>query len=246
MKGTLYGLGLGPGDPELITAKALRLLRTIPILAWPAPDTGSSFVRSIAAPHLVDLPPRLEIPIRVPMLPNPSPAIKIYDQAAEIIASHLEQGHDVALLCEGDPFFYGSFIYLFQRLAERFPIEVVPGVSSLTAAAAALCMPLATRNQCLSILPAPMGAEALRAGLEHCDVAAIIKLGRYFTMVRTVLEELELLSFARYIAHATLEKQHKQPIKTIDPTQVPYFSMILVQHQKAPENSQDTSFIQKT
>ena len=135
MTGKLYGVGLGPGDPELLTLKALRILKSVPVIAWPAPDEGHSFARSIAADHLPG--GQVEIAIRVPMRVERFPAQEIYDRAAEEIAAHLDAGRDVAVLCEGDPFFYGSFMYLFERLAGRYETEIVPGVSSIMAAGAA-------------------------------------------------------------------------------------------------------------
>ncbi len=131
MSATLYGLGIGPGDPDLITIKALRILQAVPVIAYPAPETGDSLARSIVSPHLNG--DQQEIPIRMPMLSARFPAQAVYDWAAEAIGSHLEAGSDVAVLCEGDPFFYGSFMYLFARMAARHTVEVIPGVSSLMA-----------------------------------------------------------------------------------------------------------------
>jgi precorrin-2/cobalt-factor-2 C20-methyltransferase len=133
MTGTAYGMGVGPGDPELITLKAHRILRACPVVAYPAPDQGDSLTREIVAPHLPG--EQTEIAIRIPMVSERFPAQAIYDQAADDIGAHLDAGRDTAILCEGDPFLYGSFMYLFARLAERFPVEVIPGVSSLTASA---------------------------------------------------------------------------------------------------------------
>ncbi len=131
--GRLYGLGVGPGDPELLTLKALRLLRTVPVVAYPAPEHGDSFARSIVAAWIEGH--QREIAIRFPMRPGPPP-VGIYETAAVALAAELESGRDVALLCQGDPLFYGSFINLLTRLAGRYRIEIVPGVSSLTAVAA--------------------------------------------------------------------------------------------------------------
>ena len=133
--GTLYGLGVGPGDPELLTLKALRILRTVPVLVYPAPVEGESMARAIAAEHLPG--GQAEIAIRMPLDAARFPAEEIYAAAAGEIAEHLRSGHDVAVLCEGDPFFYGSFMYLFARLADEHEVEIVPGVSSPMACAAA-------------------------------------------------------------------------------------------------------------
>ncbi len=226
MTGILYGLGIGPGDPELITLKALRLLRAAEVVAYPALEDGESLARSIVAEHLPG--GQLEIAIRVPFVVERSPAQEVYDRAAEELGGHLAAGRDVAVLCEGDPFFYGSFMYLFGRMAERFPVEVVPGVSSLTACAARLGTPLAARNDVLTVLPAPLDAELLEARLKSTDTAAIVKVGRHFSKVRRVLEKLDLAGRARYVERATMHNQRTLPLDEVDADAVPYFSMILV------------------
>src|SRR5215813_10793865 len=137
--GRLYGLGLGPGDPELVTLKALRLLRRAQVVAYPAPVGGASFARSIVASWIG--PHQREIAIGFPMQPGPPPA-EIYDAAAAAIAGELDSGRDVAFLCQGDPLFYGSFAPVLARLAPRYPVTVVPGVSSLGACAAAAAITL--------------------------------------------------------------------------------------------------------
>ena len=136
MGGKLYGVGVGPGDPELLTLKALRILRSVTVLAWPGPEKGPSLARDIIAEYLPGT--QREIAIRMPLLSAQFPADDVYDKAAIEIKDALDAGEDVAVICEGDPFFYGSFMYLFGRLANDRSIEVVPGVSSLTACAAAL------------------------------------------------------------------------------------------------------------
>ncbi|MFP6777908.1 MAG: precorrin-2 C(20)-methyltransferase [Alphaproteobacteria bacterium] len=227
-RGTLYGLGVGPGDPELLTLKALRILRAAPVLAYPAPIEGDSMARAIAALHLPG--GQTEIAIRMPLDAARFPAKEVYAAAAQNITGHLESGRDVAVLCEGDPFFYGSFMYLFARLAEAHHIEVVPGVSSPMACAAALGMPLAARNDVLSVLPAPLAEQLLKARLEACDAAAIVKVGRHIAKVRRLLKELGLESRARYIERASLVAERILPLsEAADPA--PYFSMILVHHR---------------
>jgi precorrin-2/cobalt-factor-2 C20-methyltransferase len=225
MTGTLYGLGIGPGDPELITVKALRLLQSAPVLAYPAPEQGDSLARAIVAGHLPG--GQTEIALRMPMVAARFPAQEVYDRAAEEIGGHLAAGRDVAALCEGDPFFYGSFMYLFGRVAERFPVEVVPGVSSLTACAAVLGAPLAARNDVLTVIPAPLEAQVLAQLLRDAEAAAIIKVGRHLQKVRKVLRVLGLLDRARYVERATMGEQRILPLQDVDAEAAPYFSMIL-------------------
>lgn len=227
MSGTLYGVGVGPGDPDLITLKALRILQTVPVLAWPAPLEGDSMARNIAAPHLDGH--HREIAMRMPMDVRRFPAQQVYDRAAEEIGAELEAGCDVAVLCEGDPFFYGSFMYLFGRMATRFRVEVIPGVSSLMATAAATGAPLAARNDVLTVLPAPLPEEELTRRLREAEAAAVIKVGRHLPKLRRALAAAGLSAAARYVGHATMaDRQTVCPLSDYEPETAPYFSMVLV------------------
>ena len=230
MSGTLYGIGVGPGDPDLITLKALRILQTVPVIAYPAPEQGDSLARSIAAPHIPH--GRREIVIRMPLDLQHFPDRGSYDKAAGQIAAALRGGEDVAVICEGDPFFYGSFMYLFDRLNADFPVQVVPGISSLMACASAAMMPLVARNETLMVLPAPMAEADLRARLSLVEAAAIIKLGRHTAKVIAILRDLDLLDGAHYIAHATMPDEVVQPLADVAVEDVPYFAMILVRRNE--------------
>lgn len=226
MSGTLYGLGVGPGDPELLTLKCLRLLRAAPVVAYPAPLDAPSFARSIVARWLS--PAQTEVAIRMPMEAARFPAQDVYDRAAVELAGHLDAGRDVAVLCQGDPFLYGSFMYLFGRLAERFPVEIVPGVSSLVAAAAAAQWPLAARDDVLTVLPATLDDAALERRLAGTDAAAIIKLGRHAARIRRLLDRLGLAASARYVERASLANERVLSLEAVGAAEAPYFSMILV------------------
>jgi precorrin-2/cobalt-factor-2 C20-methyltransferase len=158
-----------------------------------------------------------------------------YDIAAENIAQHLADGRDVAVLCEGDPMLYGSFMYIFNRLAHRFDTEVVPGISSTLASAAMLGVPLTYRNDVLSIMPATLDENTLRDRLAVADAAIIIKLGRHYAKVRSILEELGLYSRALYIERATMPNQVIRSITEVDPAEVPYWALILIPSQTNPQ-----------
>ena len=226
MTGKVIGIGVGPGDPDLITVMGARLLSVASVVAYPAPEDGDSLARSIAAPHLPE--GIQEIAIRMPLSANRFPVEAVYDNAAKKISNQLAQGDDVIVLCEGDPFFYGSFMYLFARLAEKWPVEVVPGVSSLTACAAVTGTALAALNDVLTVLPAPLPDETLRAQLNETDAAAIIKVGRHLPRIRSLLAELGLSGQARYIERATMANQALGTLDDNDEDAAPYFSMILV------------------
>lgn len=230
-KGRLFGLGLGPGDPELVTLKALRLLRAAQVVAYPAPEHGDSFARHIVAAWL-DRGQR-EIRVSFPMRPGPPPAA-IYQKAAAQLAAALDAGDDVAYLCQGDPLLYGSFTGVLTLLAARYTVAVVPGVSSLTACAAAAATPLVQRDETLSVIPAGLPEDALALRLAEADTAAIIKLGRHFPKLRRVLAQLGLLDGAIYVERASLPNQRIAPLATIEPASVPYFAMALV-HRKRSE-----------
>ena len=226
MNGTLYGVGIGPGDPELLTLKAVRLINECPVIAYPAPDTGDSLARAIAAPHIPD--GRHEIVIRTPMIAGNFPANDVYDHYAKEISGHLKQGQDVAVLCEGDPFLFGSFMYIFERLSAQFPVQVIPGVSSIGACAAAAGTPLVSRNQVLSIVPAPLAESDLKARIEAADAIAIMKVGRHLEKIRRVIDELGLSDGAQYVEHASMSNQKVCVLSELSETKAPYFSMILI------------------
>jgi precorrin-2/cobalt-factor-2 C20-methyltransferase len=223
----VWGIGVGPGDPELLTLKALRLIHTAEVIAYPAPEQGESFARSIVASHLSG--GQREIAIRMALGDGSFPKADVYDGAAAEILEEVAAGRRVAVLCEGDPFFYGSFIYLYERLVDRCPVAVVPGVSSLMACAGAAEAPLALRNQSLTVLPGPLPETELRRRLGQCEAAAIIKVGRHLRKICVILEELGLADRARYIERASLAAQRVLPVRQAGIGEAPYFSMILVQ-----------------
>jgi precorrin-2/cobalt-factor-2 C20-methyltransferase len=226
MSGVFYGLGVGPGDPELMTVKAWRIISTTPVLAYLCANGTESTARGIAKPFIPE--DIIEIAIDVPMRTERAPAQAAYDKGAAAIREHLAQGRDVAMLCEGDPFFYSSFMYIFSRLAGKFATAVVPGVSSITACAARIGRPLAARNEVLRVVPATLEAERLREELASCESAAIIKVGRHFAKVRDVLSDLGLTANAIAVDKATREGERIAPVADIDADSMPYFATILV------------------
>ncbi len=226
MKGILYGVGVGPGDPELMTVKTLRLVSTAKIIAYLSANGGESTARAIAAPFMPG--DAIEIAIDMPMRTEPAPAQQAYDQGAKQIAAHLRQGHDVVMLCEGDPFFYGSFIFMYERLSGEFETRVVPGVTSVSAAAAVAGLPLATRNAVIKVLPATLDTDRLRGELATVECAAIIKVGRHFTRIRNLLEALDLSHSATVVEKATHADQSIRRLVDVNESAVPYFTTILV------------------
>lgn len=227
MIGTLYGVGVGPGDPELMTVKAWRLVAGAEVIAYLCANGGESVALEIARPFL---PERYEaMAIDMPMRVEREPAQAAYDQGATAISEALNAGKDVIFLCEGDPFFYGSFMYLYERLHITHKVVVVPGVTSITAIAAELGQPLVKRDEVLKVLPATLSADKLRAELATSSSAAIIKVGRHFAKVKAVLAELGLSATA--VSHATQDKQSIRRVSEITEDALPYFTTILVRRK---------------
>ena len=243
MKGRLLGLGVGPGDPELITLKALRLLQSAPVVGYFVAKAkankgqgGNAF--GIIEAHLTDAQRRLPLvyPVTTEKLEPPltyeDVIADFYDTCAVQIAAELDAGRDVAVICEGDPFFYGSYMYLHDRLAERYEAEVVPGVCSMLGCASVLGTPLVYRNQSLSVLSGVLPEEELEQRLRSAEAAVVMKLGRNFDKVRRVLQRLGLAERAHYVERATMHNQQIVPLDQVDPLASPYFSMILMPGEK--------------
>jgi precorrin-2/cobalt-factor-2 C20-methyltransferase len=242
-KGRLLGLGVGPGDPELITLKALRLLQSASVVGYFVAKAkaskgqgGNAF--GIIEAHLTAAQRRLPLvyPVTTEKLEPPltyeDVIADFYDTCAAQIALELDAGRDVAVICEGDPFFYGSYMYLHDRLAERYEAQVVPGVCSMLGCASVLGTPLVYRNQSLSVLSGVLPEEELEQRLRTAEAAVVMKLGRNFDKVRRVLQRLGLAERAHYVERATMDNQQIVPLDEVDPLASPYFSMILVPGEK--------------
>ena len=241
MTGRLYGVGLGPGDPELITLKAARLIREADVVAYHAGRRGSSIARTIAAdlirPDVVE--EQLVYPVTTGITEHPGgyagAMADFYEESAARLAEHLQQGRDVVLLAEGDPLFYGSYMYMHDRLADRFHTEVVPGVTSVAAASAAVASPLVRQTDVLTVLPGTLPEPELARRLADTQGAVILKLGRTFPAVRRALEAAGRLGDASYVERASTGRQVVLPVKDVDPESVPYFSIIVVAGDTSPD-----------
>ena len=241
MKGRLYGVGLGPGDPELVTLKAARLIGEADVVAYHAGRAGSSIARRIAG----DLVPagtveeELVYPVTTGSAQHPGgyagAMADFYQESAARLAAHLEAGRDVVLLAEGDPLFYGSFMYMHDLLSDRFHTEVVPGVTSVAAASAAVASPLVRQTDVLTVLPATLPEPELARRLADTQGAVIMKLGRTFPAVRRALTAAGRLGDAFYVERASTEEQVVLPVKDVDPARVPYFSIIVVTGDSASD-----------
>ncbi|MER5650515.1 precorrin-2 C(20)-methyltransferase [Streptosporangium sp. NPDC002524] len=234
MTGRLWGVGLGPGDPELVTVKAARLIGEADVIAFHSARHGRSIARSVAAPYLREgqVEEALIYPLTTETTDHPGGyqgAIDdFYAACAVRLAAHLDAGRDVVVLCEGDPLFYGSYMHMHKRLSHRYVTEVVPGVTSVSGASAVLGRPLVERDEVLTVLPGTLPAEVLAERLASTDSAAVLKLGRTFTKVRDALAEAGRLDEAWYVERATTGQQRLAPLAEVDPGSVPYFSLALI------------------
>ena len=226
MTGTLYGVGVGPGDPELITLKAVRVLRDSPVVAYPAPIDGDSKARGIAAAHIPA--GKTEIAIRLPFTPERGDTEDRYAAAADALCAHLAEGRDVALLCLGDPLFYGTFAHLLPRIAGKFPVHVVPGVTAIAAASAAATLPSAIQDETLAVIPATLDEAALEEKIGSADSAAVIKIGRHFAKLKRVIEKLGLSDRARYVEYAAMGRERIAPLAEVEAASAEYFALVII------------------
>ncbi|MFF0456614.1 precorrin-2 C(20)-methyltransferase [Nocardia africana] len=232
--GKLWGVGLGPGDPELVTVKAARIIESADVIAFHSARHGRSISRSIAAPYMRpgQLEEHLVYPVTTETTDHPGGyqgAIdEFYERAADLLAGHLAAGRTVALLAAGDPLFYSSYMHMHRRLADRFPAEIIPGITSVSAASAALGTPLVEGEQVLTVLPGTMPPDQLAERLADADAAAIMKLGRTYPGVRQALSKAGRLDDAYYVERASTGRQRILRAADVSDADVPYFAITVV------------------
>jgi precorrin-2 C20-methyltransferase/precorrin-3B C17-methyltransferase len=233
--GVLYGVGLGPGDPELVTVKAARLISAADVVAYHSARHGRSVARSIAEPYLRDgqVEEQLVYPVTTESTDHPGgyegAMEEFYAAAAARLMAHLAAGRDVVLLAEGDPLFYSSYMHMHKRISGRFRTEIVPGVTSVSAASAALAMPLVEGDDVLTVLPGTLGREQLAERLRGTGAAAIMKISRRYADVRAALKDSGRLVHAYYVERASGgQRQVIESAGDVDPSAVPYMSLVLL------------------
>jgi precorrin-2/cobalt-factor-2 C20-methyltransferase len=233
--GTLHGVGVGPGDPELLTMRAVRLVREARVVAYFAKKGQRGHARTIVDRWLESNCE--ELPLYYPMTTEVhfgDAAYRrevgaFYDEAAALIALRLDAGADVALLCEGDPLFYGSFMHVFERLKESSRISVCPGVTGMSGCWAAARAPITWGDDVLTVLPGTLEEGALVQRLSGTDAAVIIKLGSNFAKVRRAIEAAGSIDRAIYIERGTMAGERILPLAGTAPDEpAPYFSLICI------------------
>jgi len=232
--GTLFGVGVGPGDPELMTLKAVRVLRESRVVAHFAKRGKIGNALATAQQHIA--PDAEQLPLYYPYTTELSPrdpeyvrAMRtFYEDSAERIAQRLRDGIDVAVLCEGDPMFYGSYMYVHDRLAQRFQSRVIAGITSFAGCAAGARIPLVSTNRVFSVVPGTLREEDLEEKLRGADAAAIIKLGRHYKKVRRVLDRLGRSETAMYFENGTTERELAIPLRDKTDDRSIYFALIIL------------------
>jgi precorrin-2/cobalt-factor-2 C20-methyltransferase len=230
----LIGVGVGPGDPELMTLKALRALREADVVAHFAKAGNPSKARAIAADHL--RPGIAEVPLLYPVtteIPRHEPAYcseiaAFYDGCADTLAAHLDARRSVAVICEGDPLFYGSYMHLHVRLAARYPTEVIAGVTGMSGCWSAVGAPIAQGDDVFTVLPGTLPEEELERRLRDADAAVIMKLGRNLPKVRRALSRTGHLARAMYVERGTMKDAVVMRLADKADDCAPYFAIVLV------------------
>ena len=230
----LIGVGVGPGDPELMTLKALRALREADVVAHFAKAGNSSRARTIATEHL--RPDVAELALSYPVtteIPKDAPdycseIAAFYDASARAIAAHLDANRAVAVLCEGDPLFYGSYMHLHVRLSGSYPTEVIAGVTGMSGCWSAVGAPIAQGDDVFTVLPGTLSEDELERRLGDADAAVIMKLGRNLPKVRRALARSGLLGRALYVERGTMKDAVVKRLADKADDCAPYFAIVLV------------------
>ena len=223
--GRLIGVGVGPGDPELLTLKAIRLLERVPVVTYITAEGRPSRARAIAGPFIGA--GAREIGITIAMGEGPRVADAAYRELADAVRCQLVDGRDVAFLCEGDPLLYGSFAHLCTHLGDDIAIAAIPGITSISAAAAACLRPLALRERTLTIVPATLPPERLMPALEQAEAVVILKVGQRLAQVRAALRQTGLADDAVLVENVTTAGQRIRPLADVPEDRAPYFSLVL-------------------
>jgi len=232
--GKLVGVGTGPGDPELLTLKAVRAIENADVLAFfckkGSSGNGRGIVEAFIRPGTLEMP--LVYPVTVESDKNGEEyrdaIAAFFDQSAKDIALHLEAGRNVAVLSEGDPLFYGSYMHLHLRLAPSYPAEVVAGITAMSGCWSMAGLPLVQGDDILSVLPGTLGEDVLTDRLSGTDGAVIMKVGRNLPKIRRALEKAGKLEDALYVERGTMTNSHAVRLVDRDASPAPYFSLVLV------------------
>jgi precorrin-2/cobalt-factor-2 C20-methyltransferase len=239
-RGTLYGVGVGPGDPELMSLKAARILKAAPVVAFFAKKGAAGNARRAVDGHLnaeaelirFDYPFTTELPETDPGYRTALEAF--YNAAAAALSARLDRGQDVAVLCAGDPFFYGSYAHLHERLAASYPCEVVPGITAMSGCWTRAAMPMICGDEMLAVLSGTMAADALEQRVAASDAVVIMKVGRNLKKIRHALARAGKLDRAVYVERGTMPEERIVRLAETPDDEAAYFGLVLVPGLRRP------------
>jgi len=233
MTGRLIGVGVGPGDPGLLTLKAIEALHQANVVAYFAKAGNASNARTIVAAHLNGTQ---ELPLLYPVtteIPKEDAAYRnaigaFYDASAEAVAKHLDDGRTVAVLSEGDPLFYGSYMHLHVRLSSRYPAEVIAGVTGMSGCWSSIGVPMTQGDDVFTVLPGTLPEYELERRLADANAAVVMKIGRHLAKVRRALDRAGRLHRAIYVERGTMANASVMKLTDKLDTCAPYFAVVLV------------------
>jgi precorrin-2/cobalt-factor-2 C20-methyltransferase len=230
--GRLYGIGVGPGDPELLTIKAQRLLQNVPVICFTQLDDGKESYALGVVRGVLDAAKPEFLAITIPSDDDTPVSPQTWADAAKNIAGHLHQGRDVAFITEGDPMLYSEFFHVLENVksvVSDLEVEVVPGVSSVMAAAASSGMPLVTHGQRLTILPKVYGIDDLREAITNSDTTVLMEVNRDLIQALANLEKLGLTGKATYVRQASTARETVvEDISKLSAEDLDYFSLLII------------------
>lgn len=233
-RGVLYGVGLGPGDPELMTLKALRIIKSSAVIGYfrkrGRPGHARTIAQSFMRPDVRELP--FDYPVTTEEgFANDSYVCEMrsfYSACCKTLAAELDQGRDVALLCEGDPFFYGSFLHMYDRLKPSYDVTVVPGITGMSGCWTAADQPMTYGDDVLTVLPGTLSEQQLQRRLADTDAAVIMKVGTNIEKIKSALRNSGRFDAAIYVERGTMQGQKVVPLSDLGDAPVPYFSIVLL------------------
>ncbi|MDG3039759.1 precorrin-2 C(20)-methyltransferase [Roseicyclus marinus] len=235
--GTIYGVGLGPGDPELMSVRADRLVRNATHIAYfrkaGRPGRSRTIVEGMLRPDVVEIAMEYPVTTEIP-LDDPAYAESLagfYEEVAEDIRKTARTGADIVVLCEGDPFFYGSFMHLYTRVRDHLPVYVVPAITGMSAAWTATGIPITWGDDVLCVLLGTMSEEDLAQRMAAADAIVVMKVGRNLPKVRRALAQAGKADQAWLVECASMDEERALPLRDAGDRAAPYFSIVIVHGQ---------------
>ncbi len=229
--GRLYGVGVGPGDPELLTLKAQRILQSVSLVCVPQAETSEESYALNIVQQFLDLESQEIMRFRFPTN-SEKKAGDVWRLAADTLAERLRQGQDAAFITEGDPMLFGTFSYVLESIRIKhpdLPVEIVPGVTSVTAAAASAATPLVTHGQSLAVLPAAYGIDGLRDAIATHDTVVLMKVNRTLLKAMSELDNLGLAGKSVYVKRASTDREEVvRDLGKLAGEKLDYFSLLII------------------